>query len=133
MYKIASILIVDDDADMRRVLRRILATAGYEVFEAADGFEAISAYRDHPVNLVITDMYMPGSDGLDVILRLRSEFPKARFIAISGGGFADKEHVLEAATAAGAVSTLPKPFAVEALLRTLSDCVTPVLEEADVH
>jgi two-component system chemotaxis response regulator CheY len=132
MYKIAKILIVDDDAAIRRVLDRLLTRAGYDVIQAANGFEAIDSYRAHPVDLVITDMYMPGADGLDVINRLRAEYPQARFIAISGGGFVDPARALEAASVAGALNTLPKPFSPDALLRTLTDCFATMPENARV-
>jgi len=117
------ILVVDDDADLRRVLGRFLRGAGYVVGEATNGREAITAYRSEPADLVITDMYMPDSDGVDVIMRLRSEFPTARFMAISGGGFADPTHTLETARGAGALGTLSKPFTRASLFRVLSDCL----------
>jgi len=123
MTATTSILVVDDDSDLRRLLGRYLSGAGYAVSEATNGNEAIAAYREHPADLVITDMYMPESDGVDVIMRLRSEFPAARFVAISGGGFADSPHVLEIARSAGAVCTLPKPFTKASLLQTLTDCL----------
>lgn len=117
------ILLVDDDADLRRVLCMCLRGAGYAVDEASNGREAIAAYREDPPDLVITDMYMPGSDGVDVIMRLRSEFPSARFMAISGGGFADSTRTLATARGAGAIGTLPKPFTRAALLEMLTDCL----------
>jgi len=120
-----SVLVVDDDIDLRRVLGRYLSGAGYSVSEAINGTEAIAAFREHPVDVVITDMYMPESDGVDVIMRLRSEFPAARFVAMSGGGFADSPHVLETARQAGALCTLPKPFTRASLLETLTNCLKP--------
>lgn len=117
------ILVVDDDADLRRILGRFLRGAGFAVREATNGREAISAYRAEQADLVITDMYMPDSDGVDVIMRLRSEFPDARFMAISGGGFADPTHTLETARGAGALGTLSKPFTRASLFRVLTRCL----------
>jgi CheY-like chemotaxis protein len=76
------------------------------------------------VDVVVTDMYMPGVDGMDVIMRLRSEIPDARFIAISGGGFVDSAHALEAARSAGAVRTLAKPFTREQFLQAAADSLS---------
>jgi len=118
-----SVLVVDDDADIRGLLGRFLRGAGYEVREATNGMEATAAYRLHAADLVITDMYMPSADGIDVIVRLRSEFPDVRIVAMSGGGYLDKGHVLAFAERAGALRTLPKPFDRQSLLNAVTDAL----------
>jgi CheY-like chemotaxis protein len=122
---VARILLVDDDADFRRATRRMLEHGGHEVIEAADGKSALERYAANPADLILTDVYMPGVDGIEAIIRLQQEFPNARIIATSGGGYRDKEDVLTTAARLGARRTLPKPVDRKALL----DAVAEVLHE----
>ena len=121
----ARILLVDDDAEFRSVIRRMLVRDGHEVIEAADGSVALDRYRDQPADLIIIDVYMPGVDGIEAIIRLQQDFPDVRIIATSGGGYRDKEDVLNTAARLGARRTLPKPVDRQALL----DAVAEVLRE----
>lgn len=82
---IDSILLVDDDEDTVNVMRRILEPMFHTVFVAANGEEALNSLYDHAVDLVITDLLMPGMDGFDFIVELHRNFPKTHCIAISGG------------------------------------------------
>jgi two-component system, NarL family, invasion response regulator UvrY len=79
------ILIVDDHAIVRQGLVRILESTGrgWEVAEAGSGFVALDWLRHHPATLVILDMSMPGMSGLDLIGRLRAEFPALRLLVLS--------------------------------------------------
>jgi len=120
-----SVLVVDDDAGIRGMLGRFLRGAGYEVREATNGIEATAAFRLHEADLVITDMYMPDADGIDVIMQLRSEFPDTRIVAMSGGGYQDRGHVLEFAERAGALRTLSKPFDRQSLLNAVTVALGP--------
>src|SRR5574340_104004 len=81
----SSVLIVDDEEAIRRLIRETLEQAGYHVHEASDGKEGLARYRQSPADLVIMDILMPDQDGLESILTLRREFPKARIVAITGG------------------------------------------------
>ena len=71
----SSILVIEDNAEMRLILEQTLASAGYEVRTAEDGKQASSLFQDKPPDLVITDIYMPNKDGLEVIMELRGNFP----------------------------------------------------------
>lgn len=115
----ARILVVDDDPTVRRLMARVLVGAGYDVQEASDGAEAITAFRASPADLVVTDVYMPGADGIEAIIRLQQEFPDVRVIATSGGGHRDKHDVLEMAARLGAKRTLPKPVGRKDLLEAV--------------
>jgi CheY-like chemotaxis protein len=115
----ARILVVDDDDDLRRVLARMLVAAGHEVVEVAGGGQAIEAYRTQPCDLVLSDIYMPGVDGVEAIIRLRAEFPDIRIVAVSGGGYRDKDEVLDIAARLGARATLTKPLERRTLLKTV--------------
>jgi len=112
----ARILLVDDNPRLRATARKILALAGHEVVEASDGVEALACYRAAPADLVITDVYMPEGDGIETTIRLTQEFPGIRLVVMSGGGFVDRESILETAGRLGAGGTLPKPFSKEQLL-----------------
>jgi DNA-binding NtrC family response regulator len=108
---------VDDDPDVRRSLENALSKAGYEVIAAANGVEAVRQWRDlHGGDLVILDMFMPGKDGLETIVELRSHSPGVPIIAISGGGVAGRLDILQEARLLGAIETFEKPFSIHALL-----------------
>jgi CheY-like chemotaxis protein len=113
------LLIVDDDADMRLSLKLALEMAGYSVEPAADGREALAIQRQRPADVLITDIFMPESDGFEVIDAVRRGFPQTRIVVISGGAkLAKREYLLDAALM-DVDAILPKPFDMEALLRTL--------------
>jgi CheY-like chemotaxis protein len=81
---VACILVVDDDKAVRLLLRAMLERQGHSVVEAENGDEGLRYYRAAPTDLVITDIQMPVMDGLQMIKALRSDFPTAKIIAISG-------------------------------------------------
>jgi CheY-like chemotaxis protein len=111
MYRI---LLIDDDADARHILRLILERAGYLVVEAPDGRQGLQRYRDHPADLVITDILMPEQEGLETIRTLRQLDPAVKIVAISGAsGTLD---FLEVAEKLGAQRMLRKPVDRQALL-----------------
>lgn len=111
----ATILIIDDDPSVRRSLRRILETRRHEVREADNGASALDQ-ASAEVDLVITDIYMPEMDGIEFTIRYRGLYPDTPIIAISGGGYASKEFVLEDAGLIGASLTLSKPLTVDGVL-----------------
>jgi len=113
------ILLIDDDAAIRGVARRILERAGYEVLEAGEGGAGIQLMRAAPVDLVLTDIYMPGQDGLATIRHLRREWPDVKIITMSGGVRAGPGDLNEAAAAMGATRTLSKPFDKDQLLEAV--------------
>ncbi|MFC1823307.1 response regulator [Thermodesulfobacteriota bacterium] len=117
----ALILIIDDDAQIRDVLRRMLEPAGHDVIEAADGVDGIRAYREKPADLIITDLIMPKKEGVELIMELKMEFPDVKIIAISGGGRIGPETYLEVAEGFGAMRTFTKPFRIKNLLKTISE------------
>ncbi|MBC8366909.1 response regulator [bacterium] len=116
-----NILIVDDDPQIRKVFRRILEAADYEVAEAADGKEGASKFRDWPPDLVLMDIFMPEQEGLETIRELRWDFPDVKIIAISGGGKSGRMEPLEAAQKFGAALALRKPISREDLLASVKE------------
>lgn len=102
------ILLVEDDAEIRRILRRSLKDEGYEVHEAANGDEALRAFQAEPFDLVVTDILMPERDGLEIIVSIRREVPGTKIIAISGAP--NQDLFLDNAAGLGAARVLAKPF-----------------------
>jgi CheY-like chemotaxis protein len=116
MKKTQRILIIDDEPSSLDLLQHIFEGEGYQVALAVNGLEGVELFRNNPCDLVITDIVMPGKDGLQTILDLRQEYPELPFVAISGGGVISKERYLTVAGYLGRVITLAKPFAVEAIV-----------------
>jgi CheY-like chemotaxis protein len=115
----ASILLVDDDEQLRTMLSVVLRRAGYEVRVAIDGIEASNFYRSHPTDLIITDLIMPEKEGLEMIRELRKDYPQAKIIAMSGGGRTGTMNCLEVARAFGAQQVLEKPFPHQEILEAI--------------
>ena len=116
----AQILIIDDEEPIRIVFRDILERAGHEVEEAADGEQGMIVQRDNPADIIITDIIMPGKEGLKTIMELRREFPGVPIIAISGGGHIPAEECLYLARRAGAAYTFIKPVTPQELLSAIT-------------
>jgi len=121
----ATILIVDDDDALRTLLRRVLVRAGYSILEAANGREALEHLRAQPVDLMITDLFMPQQDGLETILALRRMNVHLPIIAMSGGGSAAQFDMLRTASLFGAARVLMKPFRVEEVLAVIRELLPP--------
>ncbi|MBP7147428.1 MAG: response regulator [Acidobacteria bacterium] len=119
------ILVLDDDRQVRTLIRLVLERAGYQVDEASDGRTALEMQRSLPVDLLVADILMPEVDGIEVIREFRREFPKVRILAISGGGLAYSGNYLDMARRAGASHALGKPFEHEDLLAAVRELVGP--------
>ncbi len=109
------ILVLEDSAKLRELLRETLEAAGHEVTEAPDGDAGLKQFRRAPADLVITDIFMPEKDGLDVIQELRVDFPGVKIIAVSSGGRHEKDTYLLAASRMGADRVIEKPFEMQDL------------------
>lgn len=109
------VLVIDDNADIRSALKELLELLGYEVETARDGAAALALHRKAGVTIVITDIFMPGTEGMETIARFKAGWPKVRVIAMSGGGEVAKLSYLEAALHIGADATLRKPFTLDSL------------------
>jgi DNA-binding response OmpR family regulator len=125
-----TILIIDDEESICDVLREYLEEAGYDVAVAVDGDEGLALFRRAPAELVITDIFMPNREGLDVIKELRRDFPEVKIIAVSGGGIVGvrEETTMELLAIArefGASCTFSKPFHLNDILITVNELLGP--------
>jgi CheY-like chemotaxis protein len=108
-----SILVVDDEADVRELLSEILEECGYQVFQAEDGKDALRCLHARQMDLIITDLIMPEQEGLETISRMRMEMPEMKIIAMSGSF---EPSYLRVARLLGADRTLQKPFSFDDVL-----------------
>lgn len=115
------ILVVDDDKMISDLLRRTLERAGYRVTEAHDGQMALNAHKAAPADLVITDMIMPGMEGIETIMEFRRRSPAMKIIAMSGGGMGKGTDYLNLAKKFGAFHTLAKPFSIERVTKLVAE------------
>lgn len=122
----ARILCIDDDINILRVMQRILEGAGHQVRGVPSGRECLSALREEPADLVITDLLMPEMDGFEVLKTIRGFDKSLPIIAMSGGGrLMDIDNLLLAAQFQGACRILNKPFTMEELLRLVEAALQP--------
>ena len=115
------ILIIDDDPDIRRLLKGALEKSQHEILEAADGNEGMRRWRDGNPDLVITDLLMPGKDGMDTLFELVSLDPRVKVIAMTGGNWREAVDRLHDARLFGAVRTVAKPFTLSEMLRVVGE------------
>jgi two-component system KDP operon response regulator KdpE len=107
-----TILVADDEAPMRKYISSNLKVRGYDVLMAADGIEALKLAAEHPLDLVLLDIGMPGPDGTQVLAALRREGHVPVIIVSARGREHDKVQALDL----GADDYLTKPFGVDELL-----------------
>lgn len=110
-----TILIVDDSASVRQLLAETLAPHGYRVLTANDGTAAIDLLAQQPVDLIVTDIFMPETDGLELIVKIKQQTPCPHVIAMSSRDRSSDP--LRAARMLGAQVTLRKPFPPAVLVR----------------
>ena len=106
----ARILIVDDESAILAILDRMLRKLGHECVQASNGKEALRTLGDCTVDLVITDLIMPDTEGIETIGVIRKRWPETKIIAMSGGGRQSPTPYLAVAASLGADATLAKPF-----------------------
>jgi CheY-like chemotaxis protein len=117
----ARILVVEDDECVRKLLVTILSIEGYQVEEAASAAAALEVTRSCPPDLIITDILMPDTDGLELITAIRGAGSRSRIIAVSASGRCGPSTYLEMAVKLGADRAIEKPFRPDFLLRTVRE------------
>ena len=106
----ATILVVDDNAAMRRMLKRMLLKQDHTIIETQDGSVGLARYIDHVPDVVITDIVMPEKEGIETIREMRQRTPDVNILAISGAATPQNAHYLDRAEKLGADITLTKPI-----------------------
>jgi two-component system chemotaxis response regulator CheY len=125
IVKLHSVLIADDNPELRRTLKRGLEAEGYEVRVASNGAQALSLQHESPADILITDLFMPEADGFEAIAGFRRDFPATRIVAISGEAERVTREYLSVATLVGVDATVKKPFGMDLLLNVLSGLQAP--------
>ena len=116
------VLVIDDTAEVREMIGKMLSSEGYDVLEATNGEEGMQLIRSEPeIDLVITDLIMPEKEGIETIRELKQDYSHIRILAISGGGKIDAQNYLAIAKGMGADLTLSKPFVKQDLLKAVQE------------
>jgi CheY-like chemotaxis protein len=114
------ILVIDDEPLIRSTVVMILTREGFSVEEASDGAAGIAMFRKNQPDVVITDIFMPNRDGIEVVMELKRSYPGTKIIAMTGGGQTRMVEIASAANILGADHILHKPFDRESLLAAVS-------------
>lgn len=119
----AKILVVDDDIEILRLIRKLLTRAGHKVATASDSTDAIKQCFENPADVAIIDILMPDRSGIEIITTITSHLPATKIIAVSGGGNMGPEVCLETARRFGVKYTFEKPVDNKRLLQSVDDLV----------
>jgi two-component system, chemotaxis family, chemotaxis protein CheY len=114
----ATILVIDNDAAVRGLFQTVLQSVGHAVSVAANAAEGLDVLRGSAIEMVITDLNMPEGTGLDVISKVRQDFPTTKVLVVSDE--ASDDDPLQTSSSLDAVEVLPKPVGVSHLLGTVN-------------
>jgi CheY-like chemotaxis protein len=129
----AKILLVEDEDDVRSLLQQVLELENHQVTASASGREALAFANFQRFDLIITDLIMPGMDGIEMIMELRSTMPDTTIIAMSGGGPDGSKNFLPLAQKLGAKRTLMKPFDIQTLRNAIDGALEPAIHGERIH
>lgn len=121
----ARILVIDDQEPIRRVVRRALEQDGHEVYDASDGELGMEILESQSFEVVITDIFMPGQDGIVTLRQIRKRFPDVKVVVISGGDSTGMMDLRQDAELLGAVKSLQKPFNARELMDVVQSVLGP--------
>lgn len=116
--RLSRVLVVDDESTIRLTVQKFLCRSGYEVEAFERGADLLRSLGRQPADLIITDVFMPDTDGMQLLMELRKHTHRPKVIVMSGGNnyWASS---LDTARKLGAAATLSKPFSLEELLRAV--------------
>jgi CheY-like chemotaxis protein len=118
-----TVLIIDDDPGMLDSLATLLDSRGFRVLTASNGVRALQVIRESAPRVVLTDILMPGQDGIEIIRAIRRAHINVKIIAMSGGARIDKMDLLRYARLLGADATISKPADTDELVQLLQSFV----------
>ena len=120
---LALVLVVDGDGAALAAVKAVLNAAGYAVNEALNGRQALQRVMANPPQVVITEILMPETDGIELITAVKRAHPDIRIIAVAKRRFLGRLDLLDLASKLGADATLAKPLEAESLLATVADLI----------
>ena len=121
---VSRILVIDDEDAIRRVVRRLLELEGHAITEAASGSEALQVLGQQSFDVILTDVYMPNLDGIELLRQIqKTGQPMPAIVAMSGEFSPNRADMLRTMEALGATDTLAKPFTTEELHATITRAV----------
>jgi DNA-binding response OmpR family regulator len=129
---VSRILIVDDDADIRLLLRLALGAEGHDIVEAEDGQVALKVVDVDPPDLVLLDLMMPVVDGWEVLRTLADRAEVPTVVAVTAMASHDQRHLLELLEA-GAVDVVAKPFDTNWLVDLVDRLISYDLDQREEH
>ncbi|MBC8317568.1 MAG: response regulator [Desulfobulbaceae bacterium] len=115
----AGILVIDDEESIRILLKKILEREGHSVAMAPNGKVGLEMQSQQAADVVITDIFMPEKEGMEVIMELRRNFPEVKIVAMSGGDRKGNMDFLGMTEKLGAHKTLKKPFTLNDVLEVV--------------
>jgi DNA-binding response OmpR family regulator len=113
------VLVIDDNEDFRSLLRLALEREGFAVETASNGQDGLALLDRRPADVLVTDIFMPGKEGIETISEVRKQFPAMRIVAMSGRPSATDFDPLSIAAELGAARTLKKPFHIDELIEAV--------------
>ncbi len=116
----AKILVLDDEPSILLMIKKMLEREGHEVDVALNGIEGMELFEQTKHDLVVTDIIMPGKEGLETILELRKKYSELKIIAISGGGRIGPQGYLPSAKYLGADMVFQKPLVQKEFIAAVS-------------
>lgn len=116
----AQVVVIEDEALLRQTLIDALELDGHTVRGAADGKLGLELLEDHAAAVVVTDLFMPELDGVELIRTVRKRFAGVKVVAISGGAYDGQVQLLDLARGLGAAAVLKKPFELDEFLRVVN-------------
>jgi CheY-like chemotaxis protein len=125
-----SILVVDDNPAMATALADILEVKGYTVHKASSGKEALEILRDHPIHILLTDVIMPGMNGLDLYRATRKAYPHLVTIFMTAYAADD---LIQQGMAEGIKTVLTKPVDISFMLRLFSAHKRIISESGEIN
>jgi DNA-binding response OmpR family regulator len=117
--RMSRVLVIEDNDDFRALLQIALEAEGFGVVTASNGEHGLRLLAQAPTDVVITDIFMPGKEGIETIAELRKQFPGVRIIAMSGRPSATDFDPLSVAMELGAAKILRKPFDLDELIESV--------------
>lgn len=118
------ILLIEDDSQIRELLRETLEQEGHDVVACGNGFDGIKHFKQSKVDLVVLDVFLPDKDGFEMLTELKEHHENVNILAISGGFDQGTVNVLNIAERLGARRTLAKPFELKKFLNVVNQLLT---------